>query len=308
MYTYATILKDALSVNWQVEDLIGAGHELDFRKPFLPEVLVGIEELNCLSVLEKLRLNQIRGRTYLHLFVLVEEFIIPMVLDQVKAKGYADLQATHALLCFAEEEGKHIRLFQEFAAKFEVGFPTACECIGPAETMAADVLQHSPLGVLLMILHIEWMTQSHYLESVRDDDSDNLEPHFCNLLKHHWLEEAQHTKLDTLLVQELTPTLSLEECNAAVADYLAIVQYLDAGLQRQVTLDLHSLERAIGRRLTTDERQEIGDAQFQSYRWTFLCTGMTHPHFVKIVETLSPIAKEQVAALAHQVGAQGMRP
>jgi hypothetical protein len=226
------------------------------------------------------------------------QLYINLVLDQVKLKGYGDIDATHALLCFAEEEGKHIQLFQRFAAKFSAAFPTDCQCIGPAESMAAHILQYSPLGVLLMILHIEWMPQSHYLESIRDAEAENLEPRFCSLLKHHWLEEAQHTKLDTLLLKELTPCLSDAERATAVADYLAIVQYLDAGLQEQVELDLHSLEQSMERLLTEPERQEIREIQSQSYRWTFLCAGMTHPHFVKTLEILGSEAKEQVAALA----------
>jgi hypothetical protein len=41
---------------------------------------------------------------------------------------------------------------------------------------AAEVLPHVPLSVALAILQIEWMMQSHYLDSVRDDDA--LDPLF----------------------------------------------------------------------------------------------------------------------------------
>jgi len=54
------------------------------------------------------------------------------------------------------------------------------------------VLSHDPLGVALVILHIEWMSQRHYVESVRSDE--RLDPLFKSLLKHHWLEEAQHAR------------------------------------------------------------------------------------------------------------------
>ena len=39
------------------------------------------------------------------------------------------------------------------------------------------------------------MTQLHYLDSVKDDG--DLDPLFKSLLRHHWMEEAQHAKLDT---------------------------------------------------------------------------------------------------------------
>ena len=41
--------------------------------------------------------------------------------------------------------------------------------IGPSEAIAAEVLRHDPLAVALVILMIEWMTQEHYVGSVRDD-------------------------------------------------------------------------------------------------------------------------------------------
>ena len=59
------------------------------------------------------------------------------------------------------------------------------------------------------ILHIEWMTQRHYMDSVKDDQS--LDPQFKSLLKHHWMEEAQHAKLDTLMVEALAEGRSARE-------------------------------------------------------------------------------------------------
>jgi hypothetical protein len=40
------------------------------------------------------------------------------------------------------------------------------------------------LGILCITLHFEWMTQSHYLESIRDNEAENLDPQFCSMLKH----------------------------------------------------------------------------------------------------------------------------
>ena len=67
--------------------------------------------------------------------------------------------------------------------------------------IAAEVLKHHPLGVALAVLQIEWMTQRHYLDSVQGNQE--LDQQFCSLLKHHWLEEAQHAKLDTLMIQTM---------------------------------------------------------------------------------------------------------
>ncbi len=297
-YTYQSALKDALKVNWQVEDLIGGNKRLDFTKPFLPEALAGVEDIPCLSQQEKLKLNQIRGNSYLHLFVVVEEFIIPTVLEHIQRMGFDDMHAIHALLRFAEDEGKHIRLFQRFAEEFELGFGTHCECIGPTQAIADQILKYHPLSVLFFTLHIEWTTQSHYLETIRDNQAENLDPQFCSLLKHHWMEEAQHTKLDTLLIEELSNYLPVAEISVAFDDYLAIATLFDRVLAQQVQLDLEALTRAIDRPLSEAEKLEIQGFQEQSYRWTFLCSGMSHPNLLKVLDELDPVGKERVIAMA----------
>ncbi len=115
------------------------------------------------------------------------------MLDHARPHLNEDDYRTRALLQFASEEAKHIHLFKKFAEEFKAGFVTNCETIGPPEEIGKAVLSHSPLGVALIILGIEWMTQKHYLDSVRDDK--DLDPQFKSLLRHHWMEEAQHTKL-----------------------------------------------------------------------------------------------------------------
>lgn len=163
---YEQSLQRAGKVNWKVEDIIGSDKRLDFSKRFLPETLARVTKISCLNEAEKLILNQIRGNSYLHLFGLVEEFIVPSVINHVKTTGLSDITATQALLHFAEEESKHIRLFRRFAEEFEMGFGSRCDGIGPGQDIANAVLQHRPLGVMLIILYIEWMTQNHYLASV----------------------------------------------------------------------------------------------------------------------------------------------
>ncbi|MFT4046914.1 MAG: hypothetical protein QM661_09490 [Solimonas sp.] len=66
-YTYSATLDASLKVNWRVDDLIGDDKPLDFTKPFLPDALVHVNELDFLSEKERLVLNHIRGATYLHI-------------------------------------------------------------------------------------------------------------------------------------------------------------------------------------------------------------------------------------------------
>ena len=72
-YDYASNLRNSYQINWKIEDVIG-GRTFDFGKPFLPEALAGVAGIRCLNAAEKLKLNQIRGYTYLYLFGFVEEF------------------------------------------------------------------------------------------------------------------------------------------------------------------------------------------------------------------------------------------
>jgi hypothetical protein len=92
------------------------------------------------------------------------------------------------------------------------------------------------MAVALTILHIEWMVQRHYVDSVRDDQ--DLDPQFKSLLKHHWMEEVQHAKLDTLMVEAMAETYTESQIDAAVGEYLEIGGFLDGGLKQQVQFDL----------------------------------------------------------------------
>lgn len=297
-YSYSSILNDAAKIGWRVQDLIGADKPLDFTKPFLPEAIAHTQAISCLAPDEQLTLNHIRGNSYLHLFGLVEEFILPLVVNHVQFIGCDNIEAAQAYLGFAEEESKHIHLFRQFAAAFAAGFGFRCGVIGPPKAIADFVLQHSPLGVALVTLHIEWMSQRHFLDSVRNHQGESLDPQFCSLLKHHWQEEAQHARLDTLMVQDLAKTLDSSAIAAAIDDYIAIIQYLNEGLKAQVQLDIASLEQAIGRTLAATERDEIQQIQELSYQKAFLGSGMTHPNFVQSVQDLSATGYARISAIA----------
>jgi hypothetical protein len=295
-YTYEATLAASQRANWRLEDLIGGEQRLDFATRFMPESLARVEPLAFLSAPEKMALNQIRGHGYLYTFGLVEEFILPFVLDHARLQLHGDDYCVRALLGFAGEEAKHIHLFKCFQKEFVDGFATPCEVIGPPHEIARAVLAHHPLAVALVTLHIEWMTQRHYLESIRDNQE--LDAHFKSLLRHHWMEEAQHTKLDTLMIEALAQACRPEEIDTAIDEYVEIGGLLDGGLQNQVAFDLESFERATGRVLSEAERAEFLAVQRQATRWTFLGSGMTHANFLGTLEMLRPAARARVEEMA----------
>jgi hypothetical protein len=279
---------------WQIGDVLPEGAALDLGRQFLPEALARTGDIGFLSPAERRILNQIRGHEYLSLFGVLEAFILPFVLKQARPEdgGAGD----RALIQFASEEAKHIMLFQRFHDLFTEAFGSTCDVIGPAEAIARDILRHDPLSVALMILHIEWMTQRHYVESVREDR--DLDPLFRSLLRHHWIEEAQHAQLDIVIVETLARGRTAAEIEDAIEGYFDICAYLDAGLRTQTGFNLDAFERATGRALTQDQRAQLTIEQHQALRWTYLGSGMTHPQFLASLGAISPSARERVANTA----------
>ena len=88
---------------------------------------------------------------------------------------------------------------------------------------------------------------------MKEAATERLDPLFVSLLKHHWLEESQHAKLDTLVVDKLARELDAPRIEQGVDDYMDIGKLLDGGLVAQVDLDLESLEKAIGRTLSAED-------------------------------------------------------
>jgi len=293
-YDYKSTLETSERVNWKLADVIG-GRTLDFTKPFLPDSLAGVNRIECLSPKERLVLNHIRGFTYLFLFGFVEEYIVPFNIDHARTTVHGDDYEIRAILHFTEQEAKHIQMFKWFVSEFKRSFETPCATIGPATEVVPAILAHSRLGVAITTLCIEWMSQRHYVDGIKN--ANDLDPLFTSMLEHHWLEEAQHTKLDTLMIEKIAGTLSPDEIDQGVDDFMSIGGMLDGALQQQAQFDVDCLSTALGRTFTDAERLEIVAKQVKAYRWTVLASGMTHPSFEKTLRELSPSGHARVAEL-----------
>ena len=291
-YTYEAVLAASEKVSWRVEDIIGGKKRLDFTKPFLPEALAQVEPLSFLSKEDRLVVNHIRGHNYLYLLGLVEEFILPFVLDYARPHLAEGGCRARAYLKFAREEAKHIHLFKRFRQEFEDGFGVPCKVIGSPCEIASRVLAHHPLSVALAVLHIGWMTQRHYVDSVRD--KQRLDAQFSSLLKHHWLEEAQHSKLDMLMIESLAAACDETQIERAIEEYIQIGGLLSEGLRQQTVLDLETFQEVTGRQLDDAETSAYIAIQSQAKRWTFLGSGMTHKNFLSTVGSLRPEARKRI--------------
>src|SRR4029079_19571769 len=156
------------------------------------------------------------------------------------------------------------------------------------------ILRHDPLAVGLVILMIEWMTQQHYLGSIRDHN--NLDPLCNDLMLQHWNKEAQHAKVDTLIVDALGEGRSEEQIDKAIDEFFEIGGFLDEGLKQQAGFNIDALEKAIGRKV--EDREALLAQQHQAARWTYIGSGMVHERFKATLESLSPRAAQRIAEAA----------
>ena len=293
-FNYEATLASSLRAQWQLDDVLREDQELDFSRNFMPESLARTKAVAGLNAFEQRVLNQISAHQYLSIFGIVEEFLLPFVLDHARPELSGDDWRVRALLNFAGEEAKHIHLFKRYTAAFKRGFPVECEVIGPSEAIGAEILRHDPLAVGLVILMIEWMTQQHYLGSIRDDQ--DLDPLFKSLMKYHWMEEAQHAKLDTLIVDALAEGRTEEQISEAIDEFFEIGEFLDNGLKAQASYNLDALEKVIGRKV--ENRAAILDQQHQAARWTYIGSGMVHERFKATLLSISARAAERMAEAA----------
>jgi hypothetical protein len=292
-FNYQATLASSLRAQWQLDDVLRTEQELDFARHFMPESLARTGELDSLNAFEQRVLNQISAHQYLSIFGVVEEFILPFLLDHARPHLLGDDWRVRAILNFAAEEAKHIHLFKRYHNAFVRGFPVECQVIGPSEAIGQEILKHDPLAVGLVILMIEWMTQQHYLGSIKDDG--DLDPLFKSLMLHHWMEEAQHAKLDTLIVDALAEGRTEEQIDKAIDEFFEIGAFLDDGLATQAAFNLDALEKMIGRPV---DREAILPQQHQAARWTYIGSGMVHERFVSALESLSPRAAQRIAEAA----------
>ncbi len=299
-YTYQDCLDNSKKVSWLEDEVLG-GKNFDFSKRFLPNRLTGVDGIECLNDDEKRLLNQIMGNAYCHIFAFVEEFIIPAVTEEAMKEVYGDEVRARALLRFAEEELKHQELFRLSVDLFGEGFGSECGLIPGREQVAEVVRSKSKLAVMILTTVIEWFTQLHYIEHVREDS--DLDLLFRDLLRFHWMEEAQHAKLDTLLMGEVAEQMTLEERETAVDEVIELGGAIDGLLAQQIGLNIEALERVTGRTFTDGEKEEITANTQKAWRWTFLVSGLQHPNVVKAVGEMTTAGPGKVGAVIEALSA-----
>jgi hypothetical protein len=295
-FDYDSCIRASEKVAWKLDDVFPPDMKLDYGRRFLPDAITGVGSLSFLSEDERLKLNQITGNSYLYLFYFVDEYIVASVVQHANAEMFGDQTTLRALLRFADEEVKHQQLFMRFREAFERGFGVTCDVLENPQAVAEVILSKAPMAVLLTTLHLELVTQQHYLEGYRDGEAKGLDPSFASLLKNHWLEESQHAKIDALQLRDLAVGASDEQIDKAIEDYIAILQAFAGLLGQQGNLDVMSLERATGKTYGDEQRKAIAEAQAHAYRRALIGMGIANASFQKYLEQFSPAGKARVTA------------
>lgn len=294
---YARCVALSEQVAWTVDDVLPAEQDLDFSMPFLPDPLAAAADAP-LGPDERLKLNHVRANSYVSLFIFVEEYIIATAMKHAQAELFGCSSALRALLRFADEEVKHQELFRRFSDAFGRGFGSRCDVLDNAAEVAGAILAKDPMAVMLATLHLEIVTQHHYVSAFKQRPGDPIEPHFRSLFKHHWLEEAQHAKIDVLELRKLAADLPVSQVERAFDEYADILVALDALLARQAEMDLGSLERAVGRTLGPADRAGLSASQGASYTSSFILGGLEHPQFREHLRSIHPDAPMRLSRTA----------
>ena len=138
------------------------------------------------------------------------------------------------------------------------------------EEVAQVVLDASPLTALLLTSMIEWFTQLHYVEHVRDwAELDEL---FRDILRFHWIDESRHAHMDSLLIDEIAGELTADQRDRAIDQLLELGGAVDGLLGQQVELDIDARHRREANVARNSSEKSCGSSQ--AAKWPPLSTSL----------------------------------
>ena len=294
---YARAVEASKAVHWEIDADVIKGRAFDMAKKYLPDGLTLASEMTTLSEAEKRLVSQIQGRTYANIFGLVERFITAKLLEVGREHSFGDQNALEALVRFSDEELKHQTLFRRINEMMGAVLPAGYRFDVDPDAVARAVLSKSTWAVLMLTLHIELFVQNHYRHSIEPDGE--LSELFKDVFLYHWKDECQHVVLDELELTRHDATLSPEQRDSAVGDFIALVAAVDGILQMQSRADAAYFAGICGRTLPRAEAERVEQQFLKSYRWQYIFSGATHPRFQMILKQMitGPQMKRIEAAL-----------
>ena len=92
--------------------------------------------------------------------------------------------------------------------------------------------------------------------------------------------------------------LMVHERDAAVRDFVEIIELLDRMVQAQAYADMRYFTTHCGHPVSVDDLDIVEAGFRKAYRWQFLFSGMRHPRFANV---LSGLISEAQAALIRRM-------
>ena len=289
IYSYEECLQTAYRINWRIADVIES-QQFDSSRRWLPRALSGVDRVSGLTEDEKTKLTHVEMGAYAHLFGYVEEFIAPRMLSLAQDYEIDNRTAFDALVNFAAEEVKHMNLFREVRGRVDQAIGFSLTLIGNEKAVARAVLGKNTGATLLLTAAIEWFTQLHYLSAFKDDEG--LDPFTKHIFRHHWLEEAQHAKMDHLETLRAFDSMTPTQKDTAIEDLIGLVSAVDDLLGQQATLDVQNFERYVGRALSEAQRHDVHRGVLRAKRYAFIESGVTHPNFMALFTAVTTPAQQ----------------
>jgi hypothetical protein len=286
---YARCISASKRVRWDIDADVIRGRQFDLSQPFLPNGLSKVDELTFLSAAEARLLSQVQGRTYAYIFGLVERFINAKILAISADHWLQNQTALQALVRFSDEELKHQELFRRIEDMIARVMPAGYRPAAEANAVAEFVLGKSTWAVLGLTSFIELFTQQHYTASIAPDA--DISPLWKDVFTFHWKEECQHAMLDELEWVREDGKLNADERDHAVSDLIELVAAVDGILQGQATADVEYFTAIAGRGFTAEERSALDAAVLRAYRWQYIGSGVQHPHFMRLLTSLTTPAQ-----------------
>jgi hypothetical protein len=291
---YARSVETSKRIRWDIDRDVIRGRSFDFTKKFLPDGLSKVDGLNFLDASEQRFLSQIQGRTYANIFGLVERFIAAKVLDVSREHWLGDQNALEALVRFGDEEIKHQELFRRVERMCAQGMPPGYIFAPEPNAVASAVLSKSTWAVLALICHIELFVLAHYRESIATQTE--ISELWKDVFLYHWKEESQHAILDELEWRREHAKLSTEQIDSGVTELIELVGAVDGLLQSQARADADYFVKVCGRRLSSEETEQIRAGLLAAFRWQYIVSGVREPRFSAILASM--ITEEQGTRIA----------
>jgi hypothetical protein len=302
---YARCTKASKRARWDIDADVIRDRDFDYSQTFLPDALSRVSELEFLTEREARLLSQVQGRSYAYIFGLVERFIGAKVLELSGQHWLGDQVALEALVRFSDEELKHQELFRRLEAMMERGMPAGYRKVADPNDVARAVLGKGNWAVLALTCHIELFTQSHYQQSIEPEA--NVSPLFRDVFMYHWREECQHAILDELEWKREDAKLAPGARDRAVDELIELVGAVDGILQAQAAADAEYFMGMCAKPFSMQQAERVQAGILKAYRWQYIVTGVQHPHFGRLLSSMtSPAQMGRIqAALAPILAAFG---